>query len=246
MVDQQSSKRATASLIIIGNEILSGRTQDANLNYIAHGLAEIGVIFAEARVVLDIEEDIIKAVNELRQKYDYVFTTGGIGPTHDDITSLSISKAFGVPLIEHPEAFKNLKEFYDNKGEELNSARRKMATTPEGATLIDNSISIAPGFKMDNVYVFAGIPKIMRVMFDAVKKDLRHSIPILSRTINTNEIEGDIAADLEVIQNQYQQVEIGSYPVKEDGIFKVSVVIRGDDDELLAEVEEKVKNILKK
>ncbi len=161
----------TAAVLIIGNEILSGRTQDANLAYIAQGLGEAGVVLREARVIPDIPDTIVADVNELRAKFDYVFTTGGIGPTHDDITSECVARAFGLPLTLHPEAHRQFLSYYAPG--ELNEARLRMAKTPEGATLIPNPISRAPGFRIGNVFVMAGIPRVMQAMFDDVKGELQ-------------------------------------------------------------------------
>lgn len=217
----------TAALLIIGNEILSGRTQDKNLNHLAKTLGEHGVLLKEARVVVDIEDDIVEAVNALRSKYDYLFTTGGIGPTHDDITSASIAKAFGVPIHRHPEAVRILEDHYE-KGE-LNEARLKMAEIPEGGELIDNPVSSAPGFKMGNVFVFAGVPRIMQAMLDAVKHSLKSGTPVTSLHLVCDLPEGDVAAKLGDIQNQYTQTEIGSYPQFKQGVLSTTLVFRGTD-----------------
>ncbi len=222
-----SSKTVTAAVLLIGNEILSGRTQDANLNHIAKGLTEVGVKMAEARVVPDIEGEIVEAVNTLRAKYDYVFTTGGIGPTHDDITAGCIAKAFGVPLHCHPEAVKLLEAAYEPA--KLNEARLKMAETPVGADLVKNAVSAAPGFRMENVYVMAGVPAIMRAMFDEVKHTLAGGPPVISRTVATGLPEGAIAEGLGAMQDAYPDIDIGSYPFFRQGGFGVHVVLRGSD-----------------
>ena len=222
-----ADKVVTAAIIVIGNEILSGRTQDANVAYIATGLNQVGVTLREVRVIPDVEATIVGTVNELRAKFDYVFTTGGIGPTHDDITSECIAKAFGVPWVVHPEAHKHFLNFYQPS--ELNAARMRMATTPEGATLVYNPVSRAPGFKMGNVYVFAGIPRVMQGMFDAVKGELKGGKPMLSRTVATSLPEGILAKDLGAIQSRYEDVEIGSYPIMRRGSFGVNLVLRGRD-----------------
>ncbi|HEY3917877.1 MAG TPA: molybdopterin-binding protein [Stellaceae bacterium] len=231
-------KDVTACILIIGNEILSGRTQDANLAYIAKGLGEVGVTLKEARVIPDVEATIVAVVNELRAKYDYVFTTGGIGPTHDDITSESIAKAFGVPWVVHPEAHKHFLNFYSPS--ELNEARMRMATTPEGASLVYNPVSRAPGFKMGNVYVFAGIPRVMQGMFDTVKRGLKGGKPMLSRTVATALAEGVLAKRLGEIQSRYEDVEIGSYPIMRRGSFGVNLVLRGREPARLAQATEEV------
>jgi len=229
--EPSSEKIVTAAVLIIGNEILSGRTQDANIAYLAKGLNEAGVTLREARVIPDIEATVIATVNELRAKFDYVFTTGGIGPTHDDITSECVARAFGVKLILHPVAHKLFSDYY--KAGELNEARLRMAMVPEGATLIANPISLAPGFNIGNVYVMAGIPSIMQVMFDGVKQGLRGGPPVLSRTINCGVPEGLLAKGLGEIQDRYADLDIGSYPYSRRGQFNVALVLRGRDAQRL-------------
>ena len=218
----------TASVLIIGNEILSGRTQDVNLNYVAKKLGGIGVRLAEARVVADIEDDIVTALNELRAKYTYVFTTGGIGPTHDDITAASIARAFGVRVIEHPEARARLAAHYTTPGQ-LTEARLRMARTPEGAELIDNPVSSAPGFRVGNVYVLAGVPNIMQAMMDCALAGLRHGPAIHSMTVSGYVAESMVAKELEEVAKRYPQLDIGSYPWVKDGRFGTALVTRGTD-----------------
>lgn len=220
-------KIVTAAVIVIGNEILSGRTKDTNLNYLATGLTEIGIRLMEGRFIPDIEEVIVATVNELRAKHDYIFTTGGIGPTHDDITAASIAKAFGVPLIKHPKAAKLLLDHYG--AENLTEARMRMAHTPEGAELIDNPVSVAPGIKIGNVHVLAGVPRICQAMFDGLKAELKGGAKMLARTVSGYVGEGTIAKDLEALQNRYPMLEIGSYPFFRAGKFGASFVIRGTD-----------------
>jgi len=222
-------KTVTAAVIVIGNEILSGRTQDKNVAHIAVTLNEVGVRLSEVRVVPDIEAEIVDAVNTLRAKFDYVFTTGGIGPTHDDITAACVSKAFGQELIQNPEATRRLMEHYEHSEMELNEARMRMAQTPEHATLIDNPISTAPGFQVENVFVMAGVPSIMRAMLDGVKGGLVGGVPVLSRTVLCNLGEGMVAGGLGEIQERYPEVDIGSYPQYARGEFRVSLVMRGTD-----------------
>src|SRR5579863_6579519 len=233
----------TACVLVIGNEILSGRTQDTNLAYIAQGLAQVGVVLKEARVIPDVCDTIAATVNELRAKYDYVFTTGGIGPTHDDITSESIAKAFDVPWVVHPEAHKHFLSFYAPG--DLNAARMRMATTPEGASLVYNPVSRAPGFRMGNVYVFAGIPRVMQGMFDAVKGELKGGKPMLSRTVATSLAEGVLAKRLGEIQDKYDDVEIGSYPIMRRGAFGVNLVLRGRELGRLAEATAEVATMVR-
>ncbi len=228
-----SSASPTAALLIIGNEILSGRTEDANLNYLANGLGEIGIRFMEARVVPDIEIMIIEAVNSLRKRYSYVFTTGGIGPTHDDITAAAIARAFDVELIRHPDAVAAIEKFYENREEELNEARLKMAEIPENGQLIENSVTLAPGFKVENVYVLAGIPKIMQVMFEAAKPDLLKGNVVKSRELSGALSESAIAADLTELQAKYPQADIGSYPYNDGDKYGTSIVIRCYDNAML-------------
>jgi molybdenum cofactor synthesis domain-containing protein len=233
-----TEKIVTACVLIIGNEILSGRTQDTNLAYIATGLNSVGVTLKEARVIPDIPEAIIGTVNEVRAKFDYVFTTGGIGPTHDDITSECIAKAFGVAWTLHPEAHRIFLDHY--KPGELNEARLRMAHTPEGASLIKNAVSRAPGFRMANVFVMAGIPRVMQAMFDAVKHDLKGGRPMLARTISCHLPEGIIAKGLGEVQARYPDLDIGSYPFYRRGEFGTSLVLRGRDAERLDAAKQEV------
>jgi molybdenum cofactor synthesis domain-containing protein len=217
----------TACLLIIGNEILSGRTQDANLPYLAKRLGEIGVRLKEVRVVADEEPAIVKAVNETRGTYDYVFTTGGIGPTHDDITSGCVAKAFGAMLERNAEAVRRLERHYPPGG--LNEARLRMAEIPVGATLIDNPVSTAPGFRLGNVYVMAGVPRIMQAMFEGIAPTLVGGKPMLSRSVSCTLGEGVLAKGLGEIQARHPAVDIGSYPYYRVGGFGVSLVARGTD-----------------
>ena len=225
------SEQPTAAILIIGNEILSGRTQDANTSYIASALAGIGVRTAEVRVVPDIEVEIVAAVNALRARYTYVFTTGGIGPTHDDITSACIAKAFGLPFGRHPEAERRLLAYYPP--EKVNEARMRMADTPEGAELIDNPISVAPGFRVENVYVLPGVPSIMRAMFDGLKAQLRHGPAIVQRSLAVYAPEGEVAQPLTDLQDRYPSIDIGSYPFNRQGRLGTVVVFRGVEVDLL-------------
>jgi len=236
-------KIVTAAILIIGNEILSGRTQDANLAYIAKGLNEVGVTLREARVIPDVETTIVATVNELRRQYDYLFTTGGIGPTHDDITSECVAKAFGVKWVVHPEAHKHFLNFYAPS--ELNEARMRMATTPEGASLVYNPVSRAPGFRMGNVYVFAGIPRVMQGMFDSIKSELKGGKPMLSRTVATALAEGILAKGLGEIQARYSDIEIGSYPIMRRGAYGVNLVLRGRDAARLGVATEEVASMVR-
>jgi molybdenum cofactor synthesis domain-containing protein len=223
-----SEKIVTACLIIIGNEILSGRTQDANLAFIAKGLNEVGVRLREVRVIPDIADTIIGTVNEMRARFDYVFTTGGIGPTHDDITSECIARAFGVEWALNEEARRRLAAGYANPAD-LNEARLRMAHIPEGATLIDNPVSRAPGFQMENVFVMAGVPRIMQAMFDGIKHRLSGGATMLSRTVTSGLPEGALAAGLGRLQERYPDFDLGSYPWYRRGGYGTSLVARGTD-----------------
>lgn len=222
----------SACIIIIGNEVLSGRTQDINVSWLAKQLNEVGVRVMECRIIPDLEEVIVSAVNSARRHFTYVFTTGGIGPTHDDITSASIAKAFGVPLIRHPEAAKRLLAHYTP--EQVNEARMKMADMPEGAKLIDNPVSTAPGYIIENVYVMAGVPRIMQAMFAGIKHSLKGGAPMLSHTLSAYVTEGTIALDLTHIQEQFATVEIGSYPFVHQQKLGTSLVARSTDATMLS------------
>jgi molybdenum cofactor synthesis domain-containing protein len=223
-----SPKNPTACLLVIGNEVLSGRTQDANINYIAKRLGEIGMPLREVRVIPDVIETIVNTVNEARAKFDHVFTTGGIGPTHDDITSECVAAAFGVPWEKHPEAWRRMEASY--KPGEFNAARQRMATMPRGATLIENSISVAPGFTIGNVHVMAGVPRIMQAMMDTLVPTLEGGPPIASRAVHVIGLpEGAIAEGLGQIQGHFPEVDIGSYPFYRAGGNGVAIVAKGPD-----------------
>ncbi|EKE78815.1 competence/damage-inducible protein A [Oceanibaculum indicum] len=241
----ESNPAPTAALLIIGNEVLSGRTKDANLSHLGTQLSEMGIRMMEARVVPDIEARIIEAVNELRARYTYVFTTGGIGPTHDDITSACIAKAFGVNLIRHHEAMAVLAAHYAATGAEFNDARKKMAEVPEGAALVENPVSKAPGFHIGNVYVFAGIPRIMQAMFDSVRGELATGAKIASRTVSCRIGEGTLAQGLGAIQARHPGIDIGSYPYFAGGGFGVSLVLRGTDEAALDAAADEVRALIR-
>lgn len=232
----------TAAVLVIGDEILSGRTQDRNTGYIAQYLTGIGIDLREARVVADVEEDIVAAVNALRARYTYVFTTGGIGPTHDDITADAIAKAFRVPLDEDPRAIAALLEYL--KPEDLNPARRRMARIPRGAKLVTNPVSKAPGFWIGNVIVMAGIPAVMHAMLDNVAPDLQTSVPVVSRTVRAQCKEGDLAEGLGAIARAYPSVAIGSYPFFEEGVPGTNIVLRARDMEALAAAHDDVTQLV--
>lgn len=215
-----------AALIIIGNEILSGRTQDKNAAYIAQKLQERGIRLMEIRVVPDDEAKIIATVNELRARFDYIFTTGGIGPTHDDITATCIAKAFGLAFGHHPQALDILQKHY---GDQLTEARARMAMMPLNAKLIPNPVSAAPGFIVENVYVMAGVPKIMQAMFDHVVAGLRTGPALVTRSVFCAIPESVLAPGLSALQDEFADVEIGSYPHFQIGDIGVSIVARGTD-----------------
>ena len=233
-----------AALIIIGNEILSGRTKDKNLAYLAEWLNEIGIQLYEVRVIKKKKKEIIDCVNLLRKKFDYVFTTGGIGPTHDDITTESIAKAFDVELETNPEALKILQGYY-KKGD-LNEARLKMTLLPKGAQLVENPVTKAPGFKMDNVFVMAGIPSIMQGMLEGARVFLETGTKMSSKSIDVFMPESFVATELSQIQDNYLNVEIGSYPFNKDGKFGTSLVMRSADLEALDRCEIEVAEMVKK
>ncbi len=222
-----AEKSVTAAVLVIGNEILSGRTHDTNLHYLAGVLTERGIVVAEARVVPDDEAVIIATVNDLRARHTYVFTTGGIGPTHDDITSACIAKAFGVALHRHPVAVKLLEAHYEPG--QLTEARLKMTEVPLGASLIDNPVSKAPGFRMENVFVLAGVPRIAKAMMDGVLPTLAEGPPIHATTVSCTLGEGVIAEGLGAIQAAYPGLSVGSYPYFRAGQIGVSLVTRGTD-----------------
>jgi len=217
----------TACLIIIGNEILSGRTQDKNLAYLAVKLNEVGVQLREVRVVPDVESTIIETVNECRAKFNYIFTTGGIGPTHDDITTACIAKAFGVAVHRHPEAEKALRAYIPP--ERINEARLKMADVPVGSTLIANSVSAAPGYVIGNVHVMAGVPNIMQAMLGEILPTLRGGSTVESVSVTTDVLEGTLADGLTAIQNRYPHTDIGSYPNFVNGKGITTLVVRSAD-----------------
>jgi molybdenum cofactor synthesis domain-containing protein len=230
------SAEPTACVLIIGNEILSGKTQDTNLQFLGFELAKLGIRLAEGRIVRDEPAAIIRHLNEVRRDFSYVFTTGGIGPTHDDITAECVAQAFGVPLELNDHAVELLRR----SGRPLNEARLKMARIPRGAVLIENAVSAAPGFRIENVFVFAGIPSIARAMFASAIPMLTHGTPILSASVDTYLREGDFADALTAIQNRHPTVEIGSYPFNRDGRLGATLVARGTDRGLLARVVDEI------
>jgi molybdenum cofactor synthesis domain-containing protein len=221
----------TAAVLLIGDEILSGRTKDKNLGYIADFLTAHGIDLKEARVVPDVADDIVAAVNSLRSRHTYVFTTGGIGPTHDDITADAVAQAFGVAIDHDPRALAILRAHYEPAM--LNEARLRMARIPEGAELIANRISRAPGFRLGNVFVMAGVPQIMQAMLEEIGPCLIKGEPMQSRTVTARMGEGDLAKPLKEIQERYPEVTIGSYPFEEQGRFGSHLVLRSRNLEAL-------------
>ncbi len=242
MSDNTSQKTVTAALVIIGNEILSGRTKDANLGYLGDELNKLGIRMMECRVVADIPSAIISAVNDMRATYDYVFTTGGIGPTHDDITSECIAQAFDLPFGANPEAVAILDDYYSP--EDRTEARYRMAKTPEGAILIENPVSKAPGFQVENVFVLPGVPKIMQAMFGGLRHRLIGGQPMVSRTVTSQVPEGKAGAGLGELQERYPDTEIGSYPFFRDGKPGANVVVRAQDAALVDIVVDEVAKLL--
>ena len=222
-----NKKEIIAGIIIIGNEILSGRTKDLNTSSISIWLNSLGIKVKEVRVIPDIEQNIINTVNELRKKFDYIFTSGGIGPTHDDITALSLSKAFNLTYGLHKEAFKILESYY--KPGEFNEDRQKMAWMPTEAKLILNPTSGAPGFYVENVFCLPGVPSILQAMLGGLNNKLVGGLPIISQTINLSTVESEIAKPLTFVQNNNKDVDIGSYPFFTAGKLGVSIVLRSED-----------------
>jgi len=223
----------TAALLVIGDEILSGRTKDQNIGYIADHCTAIGIRLSEVRIVADEPEDIVTAVNALRKRYTYVFTTGGIGPTHDDITADCVAKAFDVAIDIDPRAEALLRPYFENRGVEVTDARMRMARIPAGAELIENSVSIAPGFMLGNVITMAGVPKIMQVMLDAVTPRLRTGAKMRSEAIDLKHPEGTVAGLLGQHQRDYPDVSMGSYPTFRENKPMVQLVLRSTDADRL-------------
>ena len=218
----------TACVLVIGNEVLSGRTQDLNIKFLATGLGQIGIPLREVRVIPDVAETIIATVNDCRARFDHVFTTGGIGPTHDDITSECIAAAFGVPWEPHQEAWARMERHY--MAGEFNAARQRMATMPRGASLIDNPVSVAPGFTIGNVHVMAGVPRIMQAMFASLAPTLEGGTPVASAAVHAiGLLEGTIAAGLQAIQERYPGLDLGSYPFYRSTGSGVALVAKGTD-----------------
>ena len=234
----------TAALLVIGDEILSGRTKDKNIGHIADHLTAIGIQMKEVRIVPDEEDEIVDAVNALRKRYSYVFTTGGIGPTHDDITADSIAKAFGVGIDVDERALAPMRAHFQRRGVEMTAARMRMARIPFGAELVENSVSIAPGFMLGNVIVMAGIPTIMHVMLDAATKFLKTGKKMLSSALDLHRPEGEIADMFAALQKRYPDVSMGSYPFQRDGKPGTQLVLRSTDAARLAEADNELRTQL--
>lgn len=239
-----ASPVVTACLIIIGNEILSGRTQDVNLGYLAKALNELGVRLTEARVIPDVEQLIIDTVNECREKFDHVFTTGGIGPTHDDITAESVAKAFGVDVIYHPEIEARIR--LRKAPDDVMKSRLLMARVPEGATLIDNPTRGPQGFQIGNVFVMAGVPAVMQAMVSSLTRErLRGGDPVRSRSIGAYLGESQVAVALKEIQDRHPDVDLGSYPFYRQDGYGTNLVMRGTDEVELDHMKEEVRQMIR-
>lgn len=225
----------TAAILIIGDEILSGRTRDSNMHFLAQELTAAGIDLREVRVVADDRDGIIAAVNALRTAYTHVFTSGGIGPTHDDITADCIAAAFGVPIDIRDDARALLAAHYARQGSEFNAARQRMARIPDGAVLIDNPVSIAPGFSLGNVHVMAGVPRVFEAMVASVLPGITGGTPLLSQTWRVQRGEGEIAGPLAALAAEYGDLSFGSYPFNQNGAYGANVVVRGIDGARVAE-----------
>ena len=242
--DPPSDGLVTAALLVIGDEILSGRTKDKNIGHIADHLTAIGIQLKEVRIVPDEEPEIVDALNALRHRYGYVFTTGGIGPTHDDITADAVAKAFGVGIDVDERALTPMKAYFERRGVELTPARLRMARIPFGAELVENSVSVAPGFMLGNVIVMAGVPSIMHVMLDAATKYLKTGKKMLSVGIDLHRPEGEIAQMFAEHQGRYPDVAMGSYPFMRDGKPGTQLVLRSTDPDRLAQAFSELKTLL--
>ena len=241
---KKANKKLNAAIIIIGNEILSGRTQDVNVVNISKWLNELGVKLNEVRIIPDKEDTIIKTINQVRKKFTYIFTTGGIGPTHDDITSKSISKAFKVKYCYHPEAYKILENYYQSG--KFNAGRKKMAKTPKSAKLIYNPSSVAPGFFIKNVYSLPGVPSILKSMLGGLNNKIIGGNKILSKTISLRTVESEISIPLENIQDKFKNLDIGSYPFFKQGKIGVSLVMRSSQIRLIEKCTKDIIKLIKK
>tara|TARA_Y100000294_G_C8532811_1_gene327746 strand:- start:313 stop:1068 length:756 start_codon:yes stop_codon:yes gene_type:complete len=238
----KNNKKVNAIIVLIGNEILSGRTQDANVSFLSKWLNELGVRVEEVRVILDEQEAIVKCINEVRKNFKYVFTTGGIGPTHDDITSRSIAKAFNLSYCYNKEAYEILAKYY--KPGEFNDGRKKMAKMPDKTSLIYNPSSGAPGFIIENVYCLPGVPSILKSMLGGLENKIKGGKKILSDTISVKTVESEIAKPLEDVQNNFPNVEIGSYPFFRSGKVGVSIVMRSTEKNQIEDCTKQIQNFI--
>lgn len=234
----------TAAVLVIGDEILSGRTHDRNINYIAAHCTRVGIRLIEVRVIADDESAIVEAVNALRARYTYLFTTGGIGPTHDDITADAVAKAMGVPIDHDPRAVELLTAYFARRGVEATSARMRMARIPFGAELITNAVSVAPGFMIGNVIVLAGVPEVMQVMLDDITPRLRTGAKMITATIQLFRPEGDVADLFAAHQQAFPDVAMGSYPSFAEGRVSTQLVLRSTDSSLLKRAREELEQHL--
>ena len=241
---KKANKKISAAIVIIGNEILSGRTQDINVSFLAKWLNDLGVSVEEVRIIEDKEESIVKTIKEVKNNFKYVFTTGGIGPTHDDITSKSIAKAFNLSCGYHKEAYDILEKYY--KPGEFNEGRKKMAKIPEQATLIYNHSSGAPGFIVKNVFCLPGVPSILKSMVEGLKNKIIGGKKILSKTISVSTVESEIAKTLEIIQNKFKDIEIGSYPFFKMGKVGVSIVMRSTEKNKIEDCSKQIVSFIQK
>ena len=232
-------------MLVIGDEILSGRTRESNMHFLAIKLSKVGIDLKEVRIVRDYKPAIISAVRNLSASFDFVFTSGGIGPTHDDITSECIAEAFNCPIDINKDARNILEDYYRGLGKKLNPARLRMARIPKGAELINNSVSAAPGFSIENVHVMAGVPKVFQAMVRSMIKTLKSGTPTLSRTLKLLLAESEIAALLEKLAQDYSKLSIGSYPFNINSEFGVNIVVRGDSSELIDEFINNLKTKIK-
>ena len=241
---KKANKKISAAIVIIGNEILSGRTQDINVSFLAKWLNDLGVSVEEVRIIEDKEESIVKTIKEVKDNFKYVFTTGGIGPTHDDITSKSVAKAFNLSCGYHKEAYNILEKYYEPG--EFNEGRKKMAKIPDQAALIYNPSSGSPGFIIENVFCLPGVPSILKSMVEGLKNKIIGGKKILSKTISVNTVESEIAKPLEDIQNKFENIEIGSYPFFRLGKIGVSIVMRSTELEQIKDCAKQIKSFIKK
>ncbi|MGB1153642.1 MAG: competence/damage-inducible protein A [Paracoccaceae bacterium] len=234
----------TAAMLVIGDEILSGRTREANMHYLAGELTKTGIDLKEVRIISDTAADIVAATRKLAQRYDHLFTSGGIGPTHDDITADCIAKAFDAAIDVRADAKALLAAHYQRQGLQLNAARLRMARIPDGAKLIDNPVSVAPGFTLGNIHVMAGVPAVFKAMVGSVLPQLTGGAPLLSETLRIERGEGDVAQPLGAVAELYPELSIGSYPFQKDGIYGTNIVLRGTDPNQLEAAKKKLQQML--